>query len=86
MAQFKKKRKFVYVQAPYGERFRYAIYPDFWKKEWGEKPILGYVKADSEYWAKYAAYDKKLLRLNFTFGPKPVRVSPTAGLTPAKSS
>ena len=71
-----KKRKFIPIPAPYGDKNRYAIYPDYWKKQWGERPLLGYVMADNEYWAKYAAYDAKLLRLNFTFGPRPVKYIP----------
>ena len=53
----------------------FLIYPDYWKKSWGEKPLLGTVYADSEYWAKYAAYDKKLLPYNATFGPNAVLAS-----------
>lgn len=53
-----------------GYRYVWEVYPDYWKASWGEKPLLGYVRADSEVNAKYAAYDKKLLPLNFTFGPE----------------
>lgn len=53
-----------------GFRYVYEVYPDYWNPKWGEKPLLGYVRADSEFNAKYAAYDKKLLPLNFTFGPE----------------
>lgn len=53
----------------------WLIYPDFWDKKWGEAPCLGQVYADDEFEAIRKAYDKNLLRVNFTFGPKPVRVS-----------
>lgn len=53
-----------------GYRYVWEVYPDYWKASWGEKPLLGYVRADSEFNAQYAAYDKKLLPLNFTFGPE----------------
>ena len=36
-------------------------------KKWGEAPLLGYVKADSEYWAIYAAYNKGIAQPNSTF-------------------
>jgi hypothetical protein len=53
-----------------GYRYVWEVYPDNWNAKWGEKPLLGYVRADSEFNAKYAAYDKKLLSVNFTFGPE----------------
>ena len=56
-----------------GFRFIYDIYPDYWKKEWGDKPHLGSVRADSEFDAIRAAYDYRLLPYNFTFGPKAVK-------------
>jgi hypothetical protein len=52
----------------------YAIYPDTWKKQWGAKPLLGYVWSSSEYWAYYDAYDKKLLQRNDSFEPHPIKV------------
>lgn len=55
-----------------GYRNSYAIYPDYWKQSWGPRPLLGYVKADSAFNAKYAAYDAGLLIVNGTFGPEPV--------------
>lgn len=53
-----------------GYRYVYEVYPSYWKDSWGEKPLLGYVRADSEFHAVYAAYDKGLLPLNFTFEPE----------------
>ena len=56
----------------YGTQNTYLIYPSNWKDSWGEKPFLGLVKADSIYWAKYAAYDEGLVPFNSTFDPYPV--------------
>lgn len=53
---------------------KYAIYPDYWKKEWGQKPLLGYVWADDEFYAVREAYSKGLLTVNFTFQPEAVKV------------
>lgn len=61
----------------------YAVFPDYWKRSWGEPPLLGYVKETSEYWAKYQAYDRKLLPYNSTFGPKCVIVRETGKPIPA---
>lgn len=55
-----------------GYKNLYAIYPDYWKTSWGQKPLLGYVRADSTFHARYAAYDAGLLIVNATFGPDPV--------------
>lgn len=55
-----------------GYKYSWAVYPDYWKQSWGPAPLLGYVRADSEFHAKYAAYDKNLLPVNRTFGPKVV--------------
>ena len=57
-----------------GWKFLWEIWPDFWKKGWGDKPLLGTVRADSEFDAIRSAYDNNLLTYNFTFGPKPVKV------------
>lgn len=61
-----------------GGKNLYAIYPDYWKKTWGVKPLLGYVWSQDEYWAKYDAYDKGLMINNGTFSPQPIRVEVTA--------
>lgn len=50
----------------------FAIYPDYWNKNWGPAPLLGFVAETDSYWAKYAAYTGKLLPYNATFGPKPI--------------
>jgi hypothetical protein len=55
-------------------RFKYAIYPDYWKESWGPKPLLGHVWADDEFYAVRDAYTKKLLPMNYTFGPRAVKV------------
>lgn len=55
---------------------KYAVYPDYWKKSWGERPLLGIVFADDEFYAQREAYTRKLLTVNFTFGPKVVKLSP----------
>ena len=36
-------------------------------KKWGPAPLLGYVRADDEYWAVYAAYNKGIAQPNATF-------------------
>ena len=56
-----------------GYGFTWLIYPDYWNPGWGSKPMLGTVKADTEFHAKYAAYDKGLLIPNATFGPQPIK-------------
>lgn len=52
-----------------GFRGVWEVYPDSgWdERKWGPKPLLGYVRADNEYWAKYAAYNKGIARPNSTF-------------------
>lgn len=55
-------------------KFRYAVYPDYWKPQWGPKPQLGTVWADDEFYAIREAYNRKLLTLNYTFGPKVVKL------------
>lgn len=62
------------LQSFYGNSFIYEIYPDNWKASWGPKPLLGFVKADSEYYARYAAFDKGLMPPNATFEPQAVKV------------
>lgn len=60
----------------------YAIYPDNWGQNikykgvhnWGEPPVLGYVKEQSPYWAKIAAYVAGIVYPNATFEPKPVAI------------
>lgn len=55
-------------------KFKFAIYPDYWKDTWGQKPLLGYVWADDEFYAVREAYSKNLLTMNYTFGPRAVKV------------
>ena len=59
-----------------GYKFLWQVTPDYWKPSWGQIPVLGYVRADSEFHAKYAAYDKGLLIVNATFGPKVTKQAP----------
>lgn len=53
-----------------GYRNVWEVYPDYWLEKWGPKPLLGYVRADDEFGARYAAYDKGLLIQNWTFEPE----------------
>lgn len=53
----------------------YAIYPDYWKEKWGERPLLGHVRATDKFSATRKAYDNNLVRVNITFKPDPVEVS-----------
>jgi|HigsolmetaAR204D_1030405.scaffolds.fasta_scaffold10916_4 hypothetical protein len=55
-------------------KYKFAIYPDYWKESWGEKPLLGYVWADDEFYAEREAYNRGLLTVNFTFRPKAVKL------------
>lgn len=50
----------------------FYIFPDYWKESWGEKPCLGIVAAENEFHAERRAYDREILRLNLTIGPKAV--------------
>lgn len=56
----------------YGTKLKWYIYPDYWKKSWGEPPFLGTVYADDEFEAIRRAYERGFVRVNFTFQPKPV--------------
>ena len=54
-----------------GYRGVWEVYPDSrWDEtKWGEKPLLGYVRADNEFWALYSAYNKGIANpFNATFG------------------
>lgn len=53
-----------------GYEFSWAVYPDYWAPTWGPKPLLGYVRADSAFNARYAAFDRGLLPRNDTFQPE----------------
>lgn len=54
-------------------KHRWVIYPSYWKKSWGEVPVLGTVLADDEFYAKREAYNKGLLIMNSTFEAKAVK-------------
>jgi len=58
-----------------GYRGVWEVYPgEGWDtKRWGEAPFLGYVRADNEYWAKYAAYNKGYATPNVTFELKIIK-------------
>jgi hypothetical protein len=57
-------------------KFKWAVYPDYWKSKWGEPPLLGHVYADNEFCAEREAYNRGLLTLNYTIRPKPVLIGP----------
>lgn len=57
-------------------KYRWAVYPDYWKEKWGKRPLLGYVFADDEFYAVREAYNKGLLTVNFTFEPEVVNLGP----------
>lgn len=60
-----------------GYKNLYAVYPDYWPQRWGQTPVLGHVRADSEEDAVYAAYDRGLSHpSNCTFGLKIVKMEP----------
>lgn len=42
--------------------------------DWGNPPLLGYVRESSPYWARYAAYTAGLVPANGTFKPKAILV------------
>ena len=72
VAEVKPKREFDPTNNKFcGFRGVWEVYPDDgWdEKLWGPKPLLGYVRADDEYWAMYAAYNKGIANaFNVTFG------------------
>lgn len=49
----------------YGKEKVWDIYPDNWR--YGPAPYLGSVRADDEYWAKYAAIDAGIVSRNDSF-------------------
>lgn len=55
-------------------KYRWKVFPDYWKKDWGPRPFLGLVYADDEFYAVREAYNRGLLTMNYTFGPKVVNV------------
>lgn len=63
-------KQVVFTAPYYGKETLWEVYPDNWPND--KAPLLGYVRADSEYWAKYAAYDAGLLPYNASFGPSVV--------------
>ena len=66
-------------------KYRWAVYPDYWKDSWGRKPLLGYVFADDEFYAVREAYNRGLLTVNFTFEPEVVNLGPARMREPAQS-
>ena len=48
----------------------YAVYPDYWKDKWGDKPLLGYVRATDPFSAERKAYDVGIITVNFTIRPE----------------
>jgi hypothetical protein len=78
MSAVEVKKVYPVIKRPYdptnnngcGLRGVWEITPDSgWDtKKWGPAPLLGYVRADNEYWAIYAAYNKGIARPNCSFG------------------
>ena len=66
----KPKREYDPTDNQYrGYKYFWEVYPAEWTKSMGNKPLLGYVRADSEFNAYYAAWDKGFAYLwNFPFG------------------
>lgn len=56
-------------------KYKWAIYPDYWKESWGKRPMLGTVWADDEFYAEREAYNRGLLTVNYTFRPKAVKLN-----------
>lgn len=63
----------------------YAVFPDYWKDKWGDRPLLGYVRATDSFSAERKAYDIGLLRVNFTFKPEVKEVSENTVRRPKKT-
>lgn len=57
-------------------KFKWSVYPDYWKESWGQRPLLGHVFADTAFYARREAYTKGLLTVNYTFGPEVIRLPP----------
>lgn len=55
------------------EKEKYLVVPDFWKPSWGERPLLGIVYAEDLFEGERKAYEKELLPMNITFGPKLIK-------------
>lgn len=55
------------------EKEKYLVFPDFWKPAWGDRPLLGIVYAEDLFEGERKAYEKGLLPMNITFGPKLVK-------------
>ena len=68
----KDKKRYMNDNQGRGYDNLYDIFPSYWKESWGQVPYLGCVRADSEFDAVRAAYDKNLVPYNSTFEPLPV--------------
>lgn len=55
---------------------KFIVVPDYWKSSWGDRPVLGVVYANNAFEGERMAYDKGLLRVNFTFKPKLIPAKP----------
>lgn len=62
------KRSYDPMLAYTGFKKIWEITPDFWKPQWGKVKVLGYVRADNEWLAKYAAFNKGLIPFSAGFG------------------
>lgn len=67
-------------------KFKWIIYPDYWKESWGPKPALGIVFADDEFYAEREAYNRGLLTVNFTFKPSAVKIGAAKPRAPRTQS
>lgn len=72
-----KKREFDPLDNKYrGYRYIWEVYPEHWTSTWGNKPLLGYVRADSEFNSYYAAFDKGLnLQSGYPFGIETIKAT-----------
>ena len=66
-------------------KYKYEIYPDHWKKSWGEEPMLGIIYADEEFYAIREAYSRGLLPYNYSIYPVAVCIGEATVLTPEQS-
>lgn len=70
------KHRAIRAKKPVFHKSLFEIVPDDnWDtKKWGPAPSLGFIRADSEFEAIRKAYDRGMLTVNFTFGPKAVKI------------
>lgn len=66
--------KKLQLQEFYGSNNLYEIRLSSWREGWGNPPVLGYVRADSEFYARYAAFDKGLVPTGSPADVMPMKV------------